>query len=203
VSPVDYHAWTHRPKALGGTDPVDSLRWPWLVLVNSGQTLPGDNAARESLLTEAYWDTSLTSDPFDISSVDDGEGNDYWQLHLLYEGWYDIEVVHQLEEVGSDGGANVYFSQEVVIVSGTSFDADTPLGRAAAWTAAGPELVITPYISDFRRVWVNSGSRLVDTFVKQNSGADKSINGHLKVFYLGGLGGAIDNTTWQFADATA
>lgn len=24
MSPVDYHAWTHRPKALGGTDPIES-----------------------------------------------------------------------------------------------------------------------------------------------------------------------------------
>lgn len=40
MSPVDYHAWTHRPKALGGTDPIEFDSDNYAVLaIPDGQTI--------------------------------------------------------------------------------------------------------------------------------------------------------------------
>jgi hypothetical protein len=52
VSGVNYHAWTHAPKADGGTDPLEPLRWARAEksYASTVQSIPNNS------LTEVVWD---------------------------------------------------------------------------------------------------------------------------------------------------
>lgn len=205
MSPVDYHGWTHRPKEQGGTDPIpiELLAWPWVTLENGGQTVASGGSFVPSYLSHAYWDSALVTDPtaagdpvFDLQSVSHS-GNDYWQLTLEAEGWYEFEMVHFIDDL-TGWAAGEYFQQRLSQPTGVSFVLDANMGDVIS-----EELVdgTQQYIQTRRRLWVPSSDQIYDPEVRQTSGADKTVSGHLKVWYLGGLGGSTDNADWEFAAA--
>ena len=57
--PVDYHAWTHRSKADGGTDPLPSPRWARAEKspASTVQSIPNNSN------TDIVWDTYYNTDP--------------------------------------------------------------------------------------------------------------------------------------------
>jgi hypothetical protein len=183
----------------------EGLLWPWVVLENSGQTLPGDGAFRESIFTQVYWDSSITpdpttaggTDPFGVASVDDGEGNDFWQLSIRIEGWYTFEIVHSIDDA-TGGSATDYFQQQIAQSAGTPFITDDLMGTVALWT---PEIEAQQWIETYRTIWaISAGTpQIYETVVRQTTGLDKSVGGYTKVWYLGGLGGSTNNADWDVA----
>jgi hypothetical protein len=179
--------------------------WPWVVLENSGQTLPGDSAFHESVFTQVYWDSSITpdpttaggTDPFSVDSVSDGEGNDYWQLRLRIEGWYTFEIVHSIDDT-TGGTVADYFQQQIAQSAGTPFLNDDLMGTVATWV---PEITTQQWIETYRTIWAisNGTPQIYDTVIQQSTGLDKSVGGYTKVWYLGGLGGSTDSADWDVA----
>ena len=86
--PVDYHAWTHRPKAMGGTDPIE------------GTTITTLRATFDGTLAVASLTETIVL--FDVWENEDatvfGEtlfGGDLQKVSLLRQGLYSVFVQPQ------------------------------------------------------------------------------------------------------------
>lgn len=102
--PVDYHAWTHRPKALGGTDPLEVAGTSAALLheldVSGGASITADTWTR---ITPAsgirFFGEGWQSDS-DWTVSHDGaiDGNFARQEFALYEAWASVEFGNSLND---------------------------------------------------------------------------------------------------------
>jgi hypothetical protein len=115
MSPVDYHAWTHRPKALGGTDPIEGMG-------NEVAILTGWEAISTGEVTADLW-TAVTSDGF------------------YNDGYADSEFLIDLDD-GTVGGAvkTLYWAQGWIQINETLAQGEVLIGAilnepegAGAW----------------------------------------------------------------------
>lgn len=179
--------------------------WPWVTLVNAGQTLPTGTGFVPSYFQEAYWDPAITSDPTvggGIFFVDEvtHSGTDYWQLYLNTEGWYMFEMVHSIDDL-TNWSIGEYFQQEIAQPAGTPFSGDDRMGTSESEALVNGS---QEFIETYRTIWaISTGTQqLYEAAVRQTSGVDKDVFGHVKVWYLGGVGGSTNNADWEVAVIT-
>lgn len=196
-----------------GADPLrvkasSSTTRPWILLENLGQTLASSAIPSVSLTTDLYWDPALVSlNPADPEDGSDSifhvdvltSGSDYYRLTTKVEGWYTLEMVHLWNNITSLSTSPAYGAQFVQFnTSGIPFNVDPQPGAAVDWTNGEDELNGYQYMQTYRTIWL-PGSKPWPMTVAQTTGDNRGVEGHLKVFYDGNLGGSSDNADWEFA----
>jgi hypothetical protein len=97
MSPVDYHAWTHRPKSQGGTDPIEipSGIGPWAMLTdgfaecNDATTYPvGGQYYGTDDVVEDYYSFNLRNTTYPGSG-----STDYYTLYVSQKGLYLLDAM--------------------------------------------------------------------------------------------------------------
>lgn len=105
MSPVDYHAWTHRPKAQGGTDPIEVAvePLPWVILRDA---LSLEHDGSEGNKNFGYSVGSKNYDPDNILSVSWNAGLAIpgLQLTVNEEGIYLIDATFNWDGVATGTG---------------------------------------------------------------------------------------------------
>lgn len=204
--PVDYHAWTHRPKSAGGTDPLDFPQ-PWIALTNGATTI-ADGTWVNVPFNDAYWDPALTTPG---NSADDGpfqlveiliDGTEHYQLKTWIEGWYYYNarvLFDQVTTPGQDLGA----AYTRIDMSGSMFfQNDDDLRASADWNATDYvtgefEMLHNPWIRDSGRIFVPSG-RTWGYQARQDTGLSRGLTGDiLMVWFLG----ADESDNWATSTA--
>jgi len=170
---------------------------PWIVLENLGQTLPS-GGFKHSLFTDAYYDPALVTldDVFTLTSKTE-DTLDYWELTTRIEGWYTAEYVHLWSNLSTLSVTPAYAAQQITFnTTGISFFHDRHIGDAAFWTNDADMLDGHAYIHTYRTVWLPA-VKPWPAFVRQSTGDDRDVSGHLKVWYeAGNFGGSGDNADW-------
>lgn len=100
---VDYHAWTHRPKSQGGTDPIQ-LDNEIKSFVGEGttQTLTPGNS-------NIVWQTNTNRNSECFTPIVFG-GSDYYRVRMLEDGVYTATVYVTLSSALAFGVADVAVS---------------------------------------------------------------------------------------------
>lgn len=178
---------------------------PWIILEAGGQTLGSGLTFSPLLFDGLYWDPLLAddvandNDPVFSIDVQTHSSIDHFVFSPRVDGWFHFEYYVLIDQT-TDGGVGVFW--EAVLTpqpSGGAFPRG-PIGRAMPWnddstseTEFRPEMLQNGWVfSTAQREW--------NPAVRQNTGVDKSIGGYMIVKYYGGLGGSIDNGTWEFAN---
>ena len=104
MSGVAYHAWTHRPKALGGTDPIETAdnAIKSFIGVGTSETLTPGNS-------NFVWQTNTNRNPECFTPIIFG-GSDYYQIRMLEDGLFTASVRATLSSALAYGIADVAVS---------------------------------------------------------------------------------------------
>jgi hypothetical protein len=175
---------------------------PWVALVNEGQTIP-NNTDKFSLFTDLYYDPALVpggsmGDVF-IFDVETEDGNDYWELQTLAEGWYTLEYVSFWGTFTSPPATAGYALQYISFnTTGIPFTLDENLRESAEWStlATGSWFEAKTRLNLYRTIWLPAG-KVWPVSLKQTSGASRDVVAHLKVWYEeGNFGGGSNDADW-------
>ncbi len=223
MSGPDYHAWTHRPKVLGGTDPIESaasLR-PWVVLQGGGWDI-ANNTDSQVVVDELYWDPTLlpiddtdpTNDQGGIFTFDTAtdtlNSQDYFRVTNRDAGWFTVEWALAFEYSGVTSANTAAYAMGYVFPvanTGGGFiqDRATSMKKSADWpltseaTGVNEFIASTGQLMGYRTVWI-AAQRLWQFGAKQTSGSTVSVAGHMKIWHEpDAFGGDPDNGNWGFS----
>lgn len=189
MSQVNYHAWTHRSKAQGGTDPIGHLE-PWIVLANGVVTLAGDGTAKQMPWEDLYYDPQLVSQGaiFDWRQETVNGTDDTWILSTEVIGWYGYEYRTHWEQSPTSTDALGFAWQRVSTDPDTVYawqDNDFCVSRP--WPdSSDTDWQFNTYLKDHGRIHTYGGGRDWLTHVRQETGVDRVCEGlYLKVWFLG------------------
>lgn len=213
MSDVPYHAHTHRPKAQGGTDPIEieAGRVPWVVLWGGATTAPAAGTEMPIPFEVITWDQLLVTkdgDYFDWVITDDGDtGNDRFEVILKKRGWYSYELKTQWDQTTTGGANSLGYAVQFISAdppTGFYFD-EFPIKQAADWFDVNYEeglfeMLEDEMIESAGRLWKNTDAdRQLKPTARQWTGVNRGLSGlFLKVWYEGALGGTLDSIDWGF-----
>lgn len=83
MSGPDYHGWTHRPKAQGGTDPIGvTLGLSFASVKKAAQSFTAPSASPFTELSDLSSAAFKTNDPTRLSLIEDTTGTPYWGVSI-------------------------------------------------------------------------------------------------------------------------
>lgn|GEM_PF-6625328 len=167
MSGIPYHAWTHRPKAQGGTDPLPDVN-PW------ARRSKGFDASDQTISNNSI--TALTfNHDYNIATGESGEGwfdvpgGSTTALRLLVDGMYTVTA----EVMWSASGT---FTAGIGISDGVSGGAHWVLMPFSNFTQFS-------FTQSFTHRWTVNTSLQLQVF--QNSGVSKDVDAaYMEVVYL-------------------
>lgn len=152
MSPVDYHAWTHRPKALGGTDPIDAYSIPCFRAFHYNAATQTINNANDGYIT---WDRYQTSDStkIDFGGWTAGSPDTFTIVDFKVRGLWAITVMVDISPAGTWTGTWGIAMED----AGGTFTAPPgtiwPCGEAPGDNSSG--FFSWTHIQSFPPIWID------------------------------------------------
>lgn len=186
--PVDYHAWTHRPKSQGGTDPIDFPSGP--VMLRALYAPSGGAAVATATETAILFDTWENED--DTIYGETLSGGDLQKVSLLRPGVYSVTVHTNWETAFASRVENLVLDDSAA--STASLLKGNVSGHAPV--SEGGSQFDYPFTSTWVRKWPMVGVTEADVVagaygrllvkILQASGSNKDVEAvGLEIFYLG------------------